>query len=71
MAHYIRYKKFPTTFKKDVDYKDLVTLKIYLMESGRIIPSRISNVPPKMQRKLTNAVKIARFLALIPYTDAQ
>jgi small subunit ribosomal protein S18 len=71
MAHYIRYKKFPTTFKRDVDYKDLTTLKIYLMESGRIIPSRISNVPPKMQRKLTNAIKIARFLALIPYTDAQ
>lgn len=71
MANYIRHKKFPATFKKDIDYKDLSTLKIYLMESGRIIPSRISNVPPKSQRKLTNAVKIARFLALLPYSDEQ
>lgn len=52
-----------------VDYKDLDTLKAFLTESGRIIPARLSGLTSRQQRSLALAVKRARFLALIPYTD--
>ena len=54
----------------DVDYKDLQTIRAYIMESGRIVPSRISGATAKQQRRITQAIKLARFLALIPYCDA-
>jgi small subunit ribosomal protein S18 len=54
----------------DIDYKDLDVLKNYIMESGRIVPSRISGVRPYFQRKLAKAIKRARFLALLSYTDS-
>lgn len=66
-------KKIPVpVFKKettDVDYKDIEALKAYVMESGRIIPSRMTGTCAKLQRKISNAIKRARFLALLPYTD--
>jgi small subunit ribosomal protein S18 len=73
MSTYFRHKKnipVPTT-KEDnrIDYKDLNVLRQYVMESGRIIPSRITDTPPRIQRQITKAIKIARFLALLPYTD--
>jgi small subunit ribosomal protein S18 len=74
MARYYRYKKFPVLTEesaKKIDYKNVDLLKVYLMESGRIIPSRISNTPQRYQRKLAKAVKLARFLALLPYSDQQ
>jgi small subunit ribosomal protein S18 len=67
-----RNKKFPLAQlnkAREVDYKDIDLLKIYIMESGRIIPSRITGATPKKQRQLTWAIKIARFLALLPYTE--
>jgi small subunit ribosomal protein S18 len=67
-----RQKKTFKTFKaivKEIDYKDLGLLKTYIMESGGMIPSRITGVPVKRQRQLSNAIKIARYLALLPYTD--
>lgn len=48
---------------------DLETLKEYITETGRIVPSRISGVSAKTQRRIAEAVKRARFLALIPYCD--
>lgn len=48
------------------EYKDPVTLARFLMEGGKIIPSRISKLSLSQQRKLTNAVKKARSLALLP-----
>jgi len=54
---------------KDIDYKDLRLLKDYIMESGRIVPSRITGTNAKHQRELSRAIKLARFLALIPYCD--
>ena len=55
----------------DVDYKDLDLLDRYTYAEGRIVPSRITNISAKMQRKLTAAIKIARQLALMPYTEMQ
>jgi small subunit ribosomal protein S18 len=67
-----RNKKFPQikyNAAGEIDYLDIDTLKNYIMESGRIIPSRITNVPTSKQRELANAIKLARFLALLPYTE--
>ncbi|HWU69775.1 MAG TPA: 30S ribosomal protein S18, partial [Pseudoxanthomonas sp.] len=51
------------------DYKDLNTLRQYLTETGKIIPSRVTGTKSRYQRQLQTAVKRARFLALLPYTD--
>ena len=53
-----------------IDYKDLDTLKQYVSETGKIVPSRITGTKAKYQRQLATAVKRARYLALLPYTDA-
>jgi small subunit ribosomal protein S18 len=56
--------------KKNFNYKNTDLLKRYITETGKIIPARVSNISASEQRKLTKAVKIARFLALFPYTDS-
>lgn len=53
----------------EVDYKQLDVLKSYLTEAGKIVPSRVTGTTVQNQRKVARAVKQARFLALIPYTD--
>ena len=53
----------------EIDYKDLNTLRQYLTETGKIVPSRITGTKSRYQRQLATAVKRARFLALLPYTD--
>ena len=50
-----------------IDYKDTRTLQRYISERGKIVPSRITAVGSKNQRKLAQAIKRARFLALLPY----
>ena len=52
-----------------IDYKDIATLKNYITESGKIVPSRITGTRAKYQRQLARAIKRARYLALLPYTD--
>ena len=54
---------------KEIDYKDLNTLRQYITETGKIVPSRITGTRAKYQRQLSTAVKRARYLALLPYTD--
>lgn len=56
---------------EEIDYKDLATLKKYITETGKIVPSRITGVSAKYQRMLAKAVKLARYVALLPYTDQQ
>ncbi|MDA8958069.1 30S ribosomal protein S18 [Gammaproteobacteria bacterium] len=56
--------------KQNFNYKNTDLLKRYITETGKIIPARVSNISASEQRKLTKAVKIARFLALLPYTDS-
>jgi small subunit ribosomal protein S18 len=52
-----------------VDYKDVVLLKKYVTERGKILPRRITNISAKKQREIALAIKRARFLALLPYVD--
>ena len=54
---------------KEIDYKDLDLLKDYISETGKIVPSRITGTSARYQRQLARAVKRARYLALLPYTD--
>jgi len=65
-----RYCRFTAEGVEQIDYKDLETLKAYVSESGKIVPSRISGTKAKYQRQLATAIKRARYLALIPYTDS-
>jgi len=65
-----RYCRFTAEGVEEIDYKDLNTLKQYVTETGKIIPSRISGTKTRYQRQLATAVKRARYLALIPYTDS-
>lgn len=61
--------RFTVDGVKEIDYKDLNTLKGYITETGKIVPSRITGTSVKYQRQLANSIKRARFLALIPYCD--
>ena len=73
MARYFKRKRFcrfTAEGVEEIDYKDLNTLKNYVSESGKIIPSRISGTKTRYQRQLATAVRRARYLALIPYSDA-
>ncbi|MDO8416078.1 MAG: 30S ribosomal protein S18 [Agitococcus sp.] len=72
MARFYRRRKFCRfTAEKTVyiDYKDLETLKQYVTENGKIVPSRITGTKARYQRQLALAIKQARYLALLPYTD--
>ena len=72
MARFFRRRKFcrfTAEGVKQIDYKDLDTLKAYITETGKIVPSRITGTAARYQRQLSTAVKRARFLALLPYTD--
>ncbi|RTZ72583.1 MAG: 30S ribosomal protein S18 [Gammaproteobacteria bacterium] len=73
MSRYFRrrkYCRFTVEGITDIDYKDLNLLKQYVSESGKIVPSRITGTSAKYQRQLATAIKRARFLALLPYTDS-
>ena len=52
-----------------IDYKDSKTLRYFVTERGKIVPSRITGTRSNYQRQLSLAIKRARFLALLPYTD--
>ena len=65
-----RYCRFTAEGISEIDYKDLNLLKAYVSETGKIVPSRITGTKAKYQRQLATAIKRARFLALLPYTDS-
>ena len=52
---------------KVIDYKDVATLRKFITESGKILPSRQTGTCPKHQRELTVAIKKARNIALLPF----
>lgn len=72
MSRFFRRRKF-CRFTADgvveIDYKDVETLKGYVTESGKIVPSRITGTRARYQRQLGTAIKRARFLALLPFSD--
>lgn len=73
MSSYFRRKKFcrfTAEGIKEIDYKDTNLLKGYITEAGKIVPSRITGTSAKYQRQLATAIKRARYLALLPYTDS-
>jgi small subunit ribosomal protein S18 len=73
MARFFRRRKFcrfTAEDVKEIDYKDLNTLKAYVSETGKIVPSRITGTKARYQRQLATAIKRARFLALLAYTDS-
>ena len=61
--------RFTAAGVKEIDYKDVDTLLKNIDESGKITPSSMTGTSARFQRQLTTAIKRARFLALIPYTD--
>ena len=65
-----KYCRFTAARATEVDYKDIPLLKNFVTETGRIIPSRLTGTKHYFQRKLTKAIKYARFLALLPYCDS-
>ena len=72
MSRYFRRRKFCRFTAEgitEIDYKDLDILKSYVTETGKIIPSRNTGTKARYQRQLATAVKRARFIALLPYTD--
>jgi small subunit ribosomal protein S18 len=72
MSKFFRRRKFcrfTAENVKEIDYKDLNTLRQYISENGKIVPSRITGTKARYQRQLATAIKRARFLALLPYTD--
>jgi small subunit ribosomal protein S18 len=64
-----RYCRFTAEGIQEIDYKDLSLLKGYITETGKIVPSRITGTKARYQRQLATAVKRARYLALLPYSD--
>jgi small subunit ribosomal protein S18 len=72
MSRYFRRRKFckfTAEGVEHIDYKDLATLKGFLTETGKIVPSRVTGTKARYQRQLAEAIKRARYLALLPYTD--
>ncbi|MFT4633833.1 MAG: small subunit ribosomal protein S18 [Cyclobacteriaceae bacterium] len=72
MSRFYRRRKFCRFTAEgvtEIDYKDIEVLKQYVSETGKIVPSRITGTKARYQRQLAKAVKRARYLALIPFTD--
>lgn len=64
-----KFCRFTAEGVKHIDYKDLGTLKSFVSETGKIVPSRITGTKSFFQRQLAVAIKRSRYLALLPYTD--
>ncbi|HWP20897.1 MAG TPA: 30S ribosomal protein S18 [Burkholderiaceae bacterium] len=64
-----RFCRFTAAGVEEIDYKDVDTLRDFIGENGKIIPARLTGTRAIYQRQLSTAIKRARFLALLPYTD--
>ena len=70
MAEFYRKKKKVCQMcaGKSVDYKDVMIVSKYINEKGKIMPRRMTGACAKHQRHIANQIKIARYMALLPYT---
>ena len=64
-----KFCRFTAEKVEMIDYKDIETLRDFIQDNGRIIPARLTGTKAHYQRQLDTAIKRARFLALLPYTD--
>jgi len=64
-----KFCRFSAAGVEEIDYKDLDTLRDFVQENGKIIPARLTGTRAIYQRQLDTAIKRARFLALLAYTD--
>ena len=64
-----RFCRFTVTGVKQIVYKDIDTLRDFVGETGKITPARLTGTRAFFQRQLTVAIKRARFLAMLPYSD--
>jgi len=64
-----RFCKFTAEGVESIDYKDVDILKANISETGKILPRRSTGTKSHFQWQLATAIKRARYLALIPYTD--
>ena len=63
-------QKMSNLDSKFINYKNIGLLKRYITETGKIVPGRVSGVTSSQQRKITKAIKVARYMALLPYADS-
>ena len=64
-----RFCRFTVAKVAEIDYKDVDILRDFISENGKITPARLTGTRAFYQRQLTTAIKRARFLALVPYSD--
>ncbi|MBP6901897.1 MAG: 30S ribosomal protein S18 [Burkholderiaceae bacterium] len=64
-----KFCRFTVANVESIDYKDADLLRDFIGENGKITPARLTGTRAYYQRQLTNAIKRARFLALLPYSD--
>ena len=64
-----KFCRFTVAGVVEVDYKDVDVLRDFIAENGKIIPARLTGTRAIYQRQVTTAIKRARFLAMLPYSD--
>ena len=64
-----KFCRFTAANVEQVDYKDVDTLKDFVQENGKIMPARLTGTKAHYQRQVDTAIKRARYLSLLPYTD--
>ncbi len=64
-----RFCRFTVAGVEEIDYKDVDVLRVFIAENGKIIPARLTGTRAIYQRQLNTAIKRARFLAMLPYSD--
>ena len=64
-----KFCRFTAEKIAEIDYKDVEILKDFVAENAKIMPARITGTKTGYQRQLSTAIKRARFLALLPFTD--
>ena len=69
--NYYRKRLSPLAPNQPIDYKDTDLLRKFITERGKILPRRLTGLTAKQQRDLTNAVKRARIVALLPFVNPE